>query len=115
MQKRGQVQLARGYMGEHCRRNEVAISNVVCQWRLSWSKIDVVILEKIPEIRRLSAEEKLMLLTELWDELTLNPDEVTLPPDQEDLLDQRWHDYQKDPSQGTPWEVVKARVRRGRP
>ena len=74
-----------------------------------------MILEKIPEIRLLSAEEKLMLLTELWDELTLNPDEVTLTSDQEDLLDQRWREYQKDPSQGTPWEVVKARVRRGRP
>ena len=63
------------------------------------SKVQFVILEKIPEIRQLSAEEKLMLLTELWDELTLNPDEVTLTPDQEDLLDQRWRDYQKDPSQ----------------
>ena len=39
----------------------------------------------------MSTEEKLMLLTELWDELTLKPDEVTLTPDQEDLLDQRWH------------------------
>jgi putative addiction module component (TIGR02574 family) len=87
--------------------------NAVCQRRPSWSKVSVVILEKIPGIRRLSTEEKLMLLTELWDELTLNPDEVTLTPDQEDLLDQRWRDYQKDPSQGTPWEVVKARVRRG--
>jgi hypothetical protein len=37
-----------------------------------------VILDKIPEIRRLSAEEKLMLLTELWDELTANLDEVPL-------------------------------------
>jgi putative addiction module component (TIGR02574 family) len=56
-----------------------------------------------------------MLLTELWDELTANPDEVTLTPEQEDLLDRRWQDYQKDPSQSTPWEVVKARVRRGTP
>ena len=37
-----------------------------------------MILEKIQEIRQLSAEEKLMLLTELWDELTLNPDEAIL-------------------------------------
>jgi putative addiction module component (TIGR02574 family) len=77
--------------------------------------VGLVILEKIPEIRRLSAEEKLMLLTELWDELTANPDEVTLTPEQEGLLDRRWHDYQKDPSQGVPWEVVKGRVRRGTP
>jgi putative addiction module component (TIGR02574 family) len=58
-----------------------------------------VILDKIPEIRRLSAEEKLMLLTELWDELTANADEVPLSPEQEDLLDRRWQDYQKHPSQ----------------
>ena len=70
-----------------------------------------MILEKIPEIRLLSAEEKLMLLTELWDELTANAYELTLTPEQEDLLDRRWHDYQKDPSQSTSWEVVKARVR----
>ena len=61
-----------------------------------------MILEKIPELRRLSAEERLMLLTELWDELTANPDEVPLTPEQEDLLDRLWQDYQKDPSQSTP-------------
>jgi putative addiction module component (TIGR02574 family) len=78
------------------------------------AKVSVVILEKIPEIRRLSPEEKLMLLTELWDELTAQSDEVSLSPEQEDLLDRRWHDYQKDPSQGASWEVVKDRVRRGK-
>jgi putative addiction module component (TIGR02574 family) len=74
-----------------------------------------VILEKIPEIRRLSAEEKLILLTELWDELTVNSDEVTLTSEQEELLDRRWHDYQMDPSQSAPWEDVKVRIRRGLP
>ena len=78
-------------------------------------KFSAVILEKIPEIRRLTPEEKLMLLTELWDELTANPDEATLTPEQEDLLDRRWQDYRKDPSQSSSWQVVKDRVRRGRP
>ena len=74
-----------------------------------------MILEKIPEIRRLSAEEKLILLTELWDELTVNSHEMTLTSDQEELLDRRWRDYQMDPSQSAPWEDVKARIRRGMP
>jgi hypothetical protein len=37
----------------------------------------------------LSPEEKLMLLTELWDELTAQYDEVGLSPEQEGLLDRR--------------------------
>src|SRR5690349_7377093 len=39
-------------------------------------------------------------------------DEVALSPEQEALLDQRWGDYLQDPSQGAPWEAVKARIRR---
>jgi putative addiction module component (TIGR02574 family) len=82
---------------------------------LTVGKLGAVILERIPEIRQLSAEEKLTLLTELWDELTANPDAVALSPEQEALLDRRWHEYREDPSQGTPWDVVKARVRRKAP
>ena len=82
-----------------------------CQRALP-SVSSVVILEKIPEIGRLSAEEKLTLLTEFWDELTANPDAVVLSPEQEALLDRRWHEYRQDPAQGAPWEVVKARIRR---
>lgn len=42
-------------------------------------------------------------------------DAVTLSPEQEQLLDQRWNDYLQDPSQGVPWETVQPRRRRGAP
>jgi hypothetical protein len=68
-----------------------------------------VILEKIPELRRLSAEERLMLLTELWDELTAlrcpNPRAGGLTGPAVAGLPER-------PLAKHPWEVVTARVRR---
>jgi hypothetical protein len=65
-----------------------------------------VILEKIPELRRLSAEERLMLLTELWDELTAlrcpNPRAGGLAGPAVAGLPER-------PLAKHPWEVVTAR------
>jgi putative addiction module component (TIGR02574 family) len=42
-------------------------------------------------------------------------DAVTLSPEQEQLLDQRWNEYLQDPSQGVPWETVQSRRRREAP
>ena len=49
------------------------------------------------------------------DALFKSLDEVTLSPEQEQLLDQRWNEYLQDPSQGVPWETVQPSSRREAP
>ena len=49
------------------------------------------------------------------DALFKSLDEVTLSPEQEQLLDQRWNEYLQDPSRGVPWDTVQPRRRREAP
>jgi putative addiction module component (TIGR02574 family) len=72
-----------------------------------------MILEKMPEVKRLSADEKWLLIDELWREL--------LPPPQQEpqaeivaLLEARMVSFRKDPSLASPWSEVKERLRAAR-
>jgi putative addiction module component (TIGR02574 family) len=72
-----------------------------------------MILEHIPEVQRLSADEKWKLIDELWNEL-LPSAEIEPRPEIVALLDQRMREYRADPSLGRPWAEVKARLRAAR-
>ena len=69
-----------------------------------------MILDQHPEIQRLSPSEKLVLVTELWDDLSAHPENVPVTPAQIAELDRRMEDYRKDPTQVTTWEAVKQRI-----
>lgn len=69
-----------------------------------------MILEQHPEIQRLSASQKLALVSELWDDLAAHPEKVPVTPEQIAELDRRMEAYRKDPTQVTTWEAIKARV-----
>ena len=69
-----------------------------------------MILEQHPELRRLSPADKLALVSELWDDLAANPEDVPIHPEVIAELDRRMEAYRKDPSQVTTWEAVKARL-----
>lgn len=69
-----------------------------------------MILERHPELQRLSSSEKLALVSELWDELAAHPEEVPVTPEQIAELDRRMEAYRKDPTQVTTWEAIKARL-----
>jgi len=71
---------------------------------------DRVILEQHPEIQRLSAAEKLALVTELWDDLAAHPADLPVTGEEIAELDRRMDDYRKDPMQVTTWEAIKQRV-----
>jgi len=71
-----------------------------------------MIIEKIPEVQSLSPSEKLLLVTELWDDLAAHPTEVPVSREQIDELDRRMQAYRKDPSQVTTWEAIKTAIRR---
>ena len=69
-----------------------------------------VILEKHPDIQRLSPSEKLVLVTELWDDLASHPTDIPVTAEQIAELDRRMEDYRKDPTQVTTWEAILPRI-----
>jgi putative addiction module component (TIGR02574 family) len=69
-----------------------------------------MILERHPEIQRLSPSEKLALVSELWDDLATHPEDVPVTEAQIAELDRRMAEYHKDPTQVTTWEAIRQRV-----
>ena len=67
-------------------------------------------IEKIPELRTLSASDKLTLVTELWDDLASKPDDIPITPEQIAEVDRRLEEYSQNPGLGSSWEEVKARI-----
>ena len=73
-----------------------------------------VIVEKIPALAALSIQEKLLLASELWDEVLTQTDDIAVSQDVLDELDRRMEEYRRDPSTASSWEDVKQRIRASR-
>ena len=69
-----------------------------------------MILETIPALNRMTSAEKLLLVTELWDDLAAHPTEVPVAHEQLEELDRRMEEYRRDPSQVTSWEAIQKRI-----
>jgi putative addiction module component (TIGR02574 family) len=69
-----------------------------------------MIAEKIPALKALSTEEKLILVGELWDELAAQPDAFPPREDHIKLLRERLENYRRHPEDVVAWEAVKARI-----
>jgi putative addiction module component (TIGR02574 family) len=64
------------------------------------------------EIRRLTPAEKFQLVEQLWDELAANEDQLPIPEGHRQALAEDQARYQANPTEGSPWAEVKARVLR---
>lgn len=64
------------------------------------------------ELSQLSAAEKLLLVEDIWDEITQESgmQHFTLPDSQKIELDRRYEEFLKNPEEGSSWEVVKSRL-----
>lgn len=69
-----------------------------------------MILETIPGLSRLKPAEKLLLVSELWDDLAAHPTEVPVSREQIAELDHRMEEYRRDPSQVTSWQAIQQRI-----
>ena len=69
-----------------------------------------MILEQVPEVQRLSPDEKWQLIDQLWQEL-LPPSDSEPRPEILSLLEGRMAEYRKNPALAAPWAEVKARLR----
>ena len=63
------------------------------------------------DINKLSPEERLDLIEELWDSLSTSPSKIPLIEAQASELDRRMAEMNHDDSKGIPWETVLARIR----
>ncbi|MAS91654.1 MAG: addiction module protein [Verrucomicrobiales bacterium] len=66
-----------------------------------------MILEKLPQLANLSASEKWLLASELWDEVSNDPEAVPVSEDQKEIIRERWENYRQQPEDGRTWEDIK--------
>lgn len=65
------------------------------------------------QIFELTISEKLQFLEDLWDSISLTPEQILVLDWQKDELDKRKAAYLTNPDLGSSWESVKQRIRNG--
>jgi putative addiction module component (TIGR02574 family) len=63
------------------------------------------------DILSLSVAERIQLVEDIWDSIVESPQEVTLTEELKAELDRRLDEYRENPDGGSPWELVKERIR----
>jgi len=69
-----------------------------------------MIAERIPELKSLSPDEKLLLVGELWEELAAQPDAFPPREDHIRILRERLEHYRQHPEDVVAWEDLKTRI-----
>ena len=64
------------------------------------------------DIGKLTPEERLDLIEELWESLSTDPAKIPLTEAQARELDRRVAEMEQDDSLGIPWETVLAQIRK---
>lgn len=64
----------------------------------------------IAEVLALPIDERLKLVEAIWESIAELPETLQLTEAQEAELDRRLEAYRKDPTAGSPWSEVKARI-----
>ena len=62
----------------------------------------------------LSVAERILLVEEIWDSIAADQESLPVTQAQKDELDRRLAAYEANPTAGSSWEEVKARLR-GKP
>ena len=58
-------------------------------------------------LKALSKSEKLLLINDLWEDVSGEIEDTELSEEQEKMLDLRYEAFLKAPEEGTPWSKVK--------
>ena len=64
------------------------------------------------DILGLSISERIQLVQDIWDSVAEVPESLALTDEEKDEIDRRLNAYHKDPRVGSPWLVVRDRVRK---
>ena len=63
------------------------------------------------DILSLSVSERILLVEDIWESIAEVPEEVSLTASQKEELDLRLDAYHLNQDAGSPWSVVKDRIR----
>jgi putative addiction module component (TIGR02574 family) len=69
-----------------------------------------VIIERFPEVQKLSPSEKLQFVSELWNDIESHPSDIPVSRAVIEELDRRMEHFKNNPNDFTTWEAVKARI-----
>ena len=69
-----------------------------------------MILEQFPEVKKLSPSEKLLFVSELWNDLEAHPSEVPVSREIIAELDRRMEHFRQHPEDFRTWEAVKESI-----
>ena len=62
------------------------------------------------EISKLSPQEKILLIEEVWDSLAEDPSQLPISASQKRELEKRLKSYKKNPHKTSSWQDVKKRL-----
>jgi putative addiction module component (TIGR02574 family) len=68
---------------------------------------------RLSDVLELPISERLKLVEAIWDSIADAPEALELNEAQRAELDRRLAEYERNPSAGSPWSEVKARVLKG--
>lgn len=63
------------------------------------------------DVMSLSVPERIQLVEDIWDSIAEVPETVPLTSDQKAELDRRLDAYHRNPDEGSPWGMVRERIR----
>ena len=64
----------------------------------------------IADFLNMPIEDIVFLVQDLWNSIAEAAENVELTAEQREELDRRLEDFHRDPTAGSPWEEVKARI-----
>ena len=64
----------------------------------------------LDEILKLPVEERLELVTSIWESIAENPESLEISDEERRMLDKRLADLDENPDSGSPWPEVRARL-----
>ena len=66
----------------------------------------------ISDLLKLPVAERIKLVEAIWDSIAAAPNALEMTEAEREELDRRWAAYERDPSVGSPWAEVRARIQR---
>ena len=68
-------------------------------------------IKSVKDILELSVSERIQLVEDIWDSIAEMPESINLNSKQAKELDNRLKMYHQNPSEGSPWETVRRRIK----
>jgi putative addiction module component (TIGR02574 family) len=65
----------------------------------------------LQDILKLSVSERILMVEAIWDSIAEKEDQVELPSEVKQLLDDRFESHSRNRNEGSNWSEVKARIK----